>query len=355
MIRPGLALLVLTLGGCEREREPSPPTAAAAPTPASAPVSDPVVAIEPITESQALSEFALATVDAARLRTHVSWLADDERRGRATPSASLDEAADYLRGQLQALGLVAPEGAPGYMQRFECGGPGHPGEANNVLAVLPGRDPALREQTVMVSAHYDHLGERGFGADRIYNGANDNASGTAAMLAVAGALAASPPRRSVLFAAFCGEERGLRGSYHYAAHPVLPLDGVVAHVNLEMLGRPGPASPPVVWIPGMARSELGEWLNAAVPPEGVRFVDGWEIGPEEGAAFDRSDNYPLAQRGVVAHTVASGPLDALYHSLDDEAESLDYERMAHVVRAIARGVHRLAEQPGRPRWSDPPR
>ena len=139
-----------------------------------------------------------------------------------------------------------------------------------------------------------------------------------------------------------------------AEHPVRPLDDVIAHVNLEMLGRPGPAEPPTAWIPGRARSELGDWLSAATPESEVRFVDGYAIGPEEGAAFDRSDNYPLALHGVVAHTVASGPLDALYHSPLDQAERLDYPRMARLVQAIARGVYRLAEHPGRPGWIGPP-
>lgn len=284
----------------------------------------------------------------------MQYLADDRLRGRPTPSPQLDEAAEYLREQWRALGLVAPAAVPDHLQRFECGGLGHPGLASNVLALVPGRDPVLAEQTVMVTAHYDHLGEAAGGTDRIYNGANDNASGTAAMLAVAEALAAAPPRRSVLFIGFCGEERGLIGSRYYAEHPARPLDAVVAHVNLEMLGRPGDAEPPRVWITGKARSDMGDWFSAATPSAELRFVDGHEIGPEEGAAFNRSDNYPLAQHGVVAHTLASGPLDALYHSPDDEADRLDYVRMARLVRAIARGVHRLAETPGRPAWVDPP-
>lgn len=132
-----------------------------------------------------------------------------------------------------------------------------------------------------------------------------------------------------------------------------PLEAVVAHVNLEMLGRPGDAEPPMVWITGKARSTMGDWFSASTPESEVRFVDGSEVGPEEGAAFDRSDNYPLAERGVVAHTLASGPLDELYHSPDDESDRLDYERMTTIVRAISRGIHRLAEHPGRPAWTEP--
>ena len=311
----------------------------------------------PLDEPAALPPEALGRIVAPRLRAHVERLADDRLRGRPTPSPQLDEAADYLREQLRGYGLAAPQLAPEHVQRFECGGPGRPGPASNVLALLPGRDPTLGQQTVLVTAHYDHVGERGTAEDAIYNGANDNASGTAAVLAIAEALAAAPrpPRRSVLFVAFCGEELGLRGSYHFAEQPVRPLDTMVAHVNLEMLGRPGPEQPPVAWIPGMSRSELGDWLSAANEDAGVRFVDGTEIGPEEGGAFARSDNYPLALRGVVAHTVAAGTIDELYHSPDDESDRLDYERMAVLVKAVARGVWRLAEHDGQPGWHDPPR
>lgn len=316
---------------------------------------EPKAPVPPAGSGTVALETAVLGITPPRLRQHVERLADDRLRGRPTPSPELDEAADYLRAELRGYGLVAPEPASDHLQRFECGGPDRPGLASNVVALLPGRDRELAAQTVLVSAHYDHIGTRETGADLVYNGANDDASGTAAVLAIARALAATPPRRSVLFVAFCGEELGLRGSYHFAEHPLRPLEDTVAHVNLEMLGRPGSADPPVAWIPGMARSELGSWLAQANPGAGVRFIDALEIGPAEGGAFHRSDNYPLALRGVVAHTVAAGTIDELYHSPDDESDRLDYERMAVLVRAVARGVHHLAEHDGRPAWLDPPR
>jgi hypothetical protein len=351
-LRVGLAAVPLLIGCGDRSEAPSARVAAPAPEP---PVSDAPAPDAP--SADALSADALARVSPAGLRADVERLAHDRLRGRPTPSPELDEAAAYLRERLRAAGLEAPDGAPEHLQRFECGGPRHPGLASNVAALLPGRDPTLAAQTVLVSAHYDHIGTRDFGegVDGTFNGANDNASGIAAMLAIAEALAAAAPRRSVLFVAFCGEERGLLGSHHFAAQPLRPLDGMVAHVNLEMLGRPRPDQPPTVWIPGMARSQLGSWLADANASTGVRFVDALEIGPEEGDAFDRSDNYPLALGGVVAHTVSTGVLDDLYHSPRDESGTLDYERMAVLVQAIARGVHRLAERDGQPQWLDPPR
>jgi Peptidase family M28 len=366
------ALLVTTLAsGCDdqagsREAAPASVSTPAAveppgvepprvePPPKAVPTKEAAI-VPPPAAPGSLPESVLQRITPQGLRAHVELLADDRLRGRPTPSPQLDEAAQYLRAQLRGHGLVAPPGAPEHEQRFECGGPERPGLASNVIALLPGREPALASQTVMVSAHYDHIGEAESGDDIVFNGANDDASGTAAVLAIAEVLAAARPRRSVLFVAFCGEELGLRGSYHFAEAPVRPLADIVAHVNLEMLGRPGPADPPVAWIPGRARSQLGEWLAAANPgASAVQFLDGHDIGPEEGAAFNRADNYPLALRGVVAHTVAAGTIDELYHSPDDESDALDYERMAVIVRAVARGVHRLAEHDGQPAWIDPP-
>lgn len=285
------------------------------------------------------------------LRKHVEFLAADRLAGRPTPSRELDEAAAYVRARFEELEIAESD------QRFECGGPGKPGPASNVIGLLRGRDPVLAKETVLVSAHYDHVGVREIGDDPIFNGANDDATGVAAMLEIADLVAMLnvPPRRSVLFVAFCGEELGLLGSRHFAEHPVRPLADIVAHVNLEMLGRPGPADPPSAWLPGSTRSDLVAWLAAANPgPSAVRFLDGTAIGPEEGGAFDRADNYPLALKGVVAHTVAAGSIDGLYHSPDDESDTIDYDRMAVIVRALTRGVLRLAEHDGRPAWSDPP-
>ncbi len=346
-----LAVLCGT-GACEHATPPAEPSAS--PTRASSKASTVGASLPTPTAAELPTSQALAHITPATLRAHVEWLAADERGGRPTPSAQLDEAADYIREQLRTSGLGAPSAFPDHFQRLSCK-PGHPGQSSNVLALLPGRDPALAEQTVMITAHYDHIGTALRGQDRIFNGANDNASGTAALMVIAKVLAAAPPRRSVLLIAFCGEEHGLIGSSYYAEHPARPLDSVVGMINLEMLGRPGDADPPTAWLPGMGRSDLSAWLSSANPEGPVRFVDGYEIGPQEGGAFRRSDNFPLAQQGVVAHTVAAGALDQFYHSVDDEADGLDYERMAVVVRAIARGAYWLAESPQRPQWIDPPR
>ena len=117
------------------------------------------------------------------------------------------------------------------------------GDRKNVIGILPGRDPVLRNQTVILGAHYDHLGLGGFGSldpdstGKVHNGADDNASGVAALIQVAARLAVSPPARTVVFIAFSGEELGLLGSAHYVKNPIYPLAGTLAMVNLDMVGR----------------------------------------------------------------------------------------------------------------------
>lgn len=273
---------------------------------------------------------------AARLREHVEFLASDRLRGRATPSPGLDAAADYIAGEFERLGLDVRR------QRFVCGSEPS-AESENVVAIVPG---ALT-QAVMVTAHYDHLGARG---DAIYNGANDNASGTAGVLAIAGAVrrARPPPRRTLVFVAFCGEELGLRGSSHYVDNPAVALDRVSAVVNLEMLGRPLDPEAPTAWVTGASRSNFIDAFRS----DDVPFGPASAVGPGMEHLFEASDNYAFAKAGVVAHSISTGRLDELYHSPDDDPETLDYDAMARIVSAVAEGVLRLAGDHPAPVWLD---
>ncbi len=166
-----------------------------------------------------------------------------------TGSVGADSAAAYLARRFSQVGLQPAAG--GWFQSFTVGRDApaarntQPGVlvGRNVVGILPGRDPVLRNQTVILGAHYDHLGLGGFGSldpdstGLIHNGADDNASGAAALIQVAARLAASPPARTVVFIAFSGEELGLLGSAYYVKQPIYPLSGTLAMVNLDMVGR----------------------------------------------------------------------------------------------------------------------
>jgi Peptidase family M28/PDZ domain len=183
-----------------------------------------------------------------RLLDDIKFLTDDRLQGRATGSPGADTAAAYLARRFSEVGLQPAAG--GWFQSFTVGrdggaaGPGSPTvTGKNVIGILPGRDPVLRNQTVILGAHYDHLGLGGFGSldpdstGKVHNGADDNASGVSALIQVAARLAKSPPARTVVFIGFSGEELGLLGSAYYVKQPIYPLSGTLAMVNLDMVGR----------------------------------------------------------------------------------------------------------------------
>lgn len=216
----------------------------------------------------------------------------------------------------------------------------------NVVGLLPGSDSA---QYVLVSAHYDHLGIKD---GRIYNGANDNGSGVVSVIEMANALASltERPKRGIVFAAFFGEEDGLLGAEYYARHPLEPLVSTVANINLEQMGRTDEQDGAEVGafaFTGPSYSNLPAMMTAAAKTQGVK------VYSKRGADsfFDRSDNYALAEAGVVAHTVVVAFEYPDYHGPGDQWEKIDYENMAKVDRAVAAGVLRIANTPEAPKWT----
>lgn len=226
-------------------------------------------------------------------------------------------------------------------------------EGRNVAALLPGSDAALRDTYVVVSAHYDHIGARSTGNDRIFNGANDNASGVAGLLEIARAYARleQRPRRSIVFIAYFGEEKGLIGARYYANHPLFPLDRTVANINLEHLGRTDDnqgSQAGRATVTGYQFSDVGPILAKAGE------VTGYEIYDRQGndVYFDRSDNAPLAAAGVPAHTVAVTFEFADYHDVGDEWAKLDYTNMEAVVETVAVGIMMIADSADAPQWNE---
>ena len=177
----------------------------------------------------------------------------------------------------------------------------------NVIGKLPGRDPILGKQAVLYTAHHDHLGMREAtkpGEDVIYNGARDNASGVAAVLAIARAMKALPlaPRRTILFAAVAGEEQGLLGSAYLAAHPPVPIGLIAANINIDELGIWG-RTRDMIMI-GKGKSTLDTVVEAIAAAQGRRHIVG-DQNPDKGY-FYRSDQFNLAKRGVPAAYLESG-------------------------------------------------
>lgn len=217
----------------------------------------------------------------------------------------------------------------------------HAKMTRNVIGVLPGQT----QETIIISAHFDHLGVKPGQPDPIYNGADDDASGTVAVLEIARAFASGPkPRRTVYFILFGGEELGSVGGGYFQKHPVMPLENVVANVEFEMIGRADPKiAADSLWMTGFDRSDLGPSLAK----RGARLVP--DPHPEQDF-FSRSDNYPLAKRGVVAHSVSSYGLHKQYHQPDDDLAHIDFDHMTRAIRSMIAPLRWLANTTYRPAW-----
>jgi len=218
--------------------------------------------------------------------------------------------------------------------------------ADNVVALLPGSDPARRDEVVVVGAHYDHLGLGGEGSGSLYregraihNGADDNASGVAALLEIARQLAAAPPARTVLFAAFAGEEEGLLGSNHLVRNLPVAKERLVAMLNLDMVGRPKPG--PALTIGGYGTAT--EWPQLV---EGLNANHHLKLATNKGG-FGASDHSSFYAVDVPVLFFFTGAHED-YHTPSDDAGTLDYPRMAEVTQFAADLARRVADLPQRP-------
>ncbi len=230
-----------------------------------------------------------------------------------------------------------------------------PATLRNVLGVLRGSDPALRDTYVLLTAHYDHLGVRADGpGDRIYNGANDDGSGTVSVMEVARALAKLPkhPRRSIVFMTFFGEEEGLIGSEYYAHHPVFPLAKTVADLNLEQVGRTDSTEGPQISnasLTGFDYSDLTTYVQRAGERTGIKVYKNLRGSDDYFAA---SDNYSFAAAGVPAETLCVAFDYSDYHAVGDESQKIDYDNMAKVDRAIALSIFLMADSEQPVQWNE---
>ncbi len=219
----------------------------------------------------------------------------------------------------------------------------------NVVGVIPGN---REEETVLFSGHYDHLGIRpAVNADSIANGANDDASGTTAVIELARYFKAlGKPERTLIFAAFTAEEIGGYGSQHLSH--ILNPDQVVAMFNIEMIGKPAVDGPNTAWITGFDRSDFGTILQKAV--EGTRFSFYPDPYPDQNL-FYRSDNATLARLGVPAHSISTTPIDVDtdYHQVSDEVETLNLDHLTNTISAIAAGAATIVSGAETPTRIDP--
>jgi hypothetical protein len=276
---------------------------------------------------------ALNTITAAELANHVNMLATDAFEGREAGSRGGRAAGGYILQVLEE-NHVQPAGEDGgYVQSF---GDGY----RNILGMIPGRDPKLKHECILIGGHYDHVG---FGTSRnsfgptgsIHNGADDNASGTAGVLSVMQAFTAlpEPPRRSVLFAFWDGEEKGLLGSKHWTTYPTVPFQNIVFVFNADMIGR---LQGNRVEVFGTRSAQgLRKLVSQDNADFGLQLDFMWQVNAD-------SDHYSFFERNVpflMLHTGVHGN----YHRPSDDVEFIQREGMQAVSQLMFRVAHDLAE------------
>jgi len=239
----------------------------------------------------------------------------------------------------------------------------------NVVGVIEGVDPLLKKEYVAVGAHYDHIGiSKNAEGDRIFNGADDDGSGTVATLAIAGALAKSQerPKRSIIFVWHAGEEKGLWGSEFFTSNPTVPMEQIITQLNIDMIGRSkkhgdnNPANrdltgPNELYVIGskMMSTDLGN-LSEEVNNSFLKLAYNYKYDDPNDSErfFYRSDHFNYAKRGVPIIFYFSGVHED-YHGLADTADKIDYQKMEKVARTVFAMMWKLANAPARPKVDKP--
>lgn len=288
----------------------------------------------------------------SRVLADVRFLADDRQEGRGAGTAGLERAGGYIRDGFARAGLQAsfqeftiPPDAPAVLHTNLAGT-----STRNVIAIIPGTSAVMRGQVVVVGAHYDHLGLGGFGAldtaAAVHNGADDNASGTAALLEIGRLLAGRRPARTIVLVAFSGEELGTLGSSYFVRNAVPhPIDSLYAMVNLDMVGRLRNAR--LMALGAASAREFPALLDSLNTP--ARFDlrasgDGW--GPSDHAVF-------FATRRPVLHFFTD--LHEDYHRATDDWDKLNIGGIVQVAQFVAELTLALANRTGRLTFVDAPR
>jgi len=266
-------------------------------------------------------------------------LSSDDMRGRKIFTRDIDRATDFIVNEFRKIGLenLQPEtghasnDTSNYRQKFTIGS-GHSPQLTNVVGILPGK--TRKEEYVIFSAHYDHLGVgKPINGDSIYNGANDDASGVTAVIMLAKYFKAlGNNERTIVFAAFTGEEMGGLGSQYFSKQ--FDANKVIAMFNIEMIGTESKWGKNSAYITGYEKTDMGQILQKNL--QGTSFTFYPDPYTSENL-FYRSDNATLANLGVPAHTISTSKMDSEpnYHKVSDQVETLDLDNMTKIVRSIA--------------------
>lgn len=280
------------------------------------------------------------TITGNNLKNIVSYLASDKLQGRATGSEGIDKAADYIEKKFKSYGIKP------YFETYRDNSTVGEKTAFNVIGFIEGSDPSLKDEVIILGAHYDHIGfGKKVGNDSIANGANDDASGTSAVLSMAKYFAAkNNNKRSMMFALFSGEEMGLLGSKHLAEKLKSNDLDLYAMIEFEMIGVPFKDRDYETFITGYDMSNMAQVMNTYI---GSNYIGKSDIAVKY-HLFKQSDNYAFYKVfDVPCQTISSCDLSNYdyYHHVDDEADKLDYEFMASVINKVIPAIEKISNMP----------
>ena len=278
------------------------------------------------------------SINESTVKKHIYTLANDSMQGRKAGTEGIEKAAKYIESQFKKIGLkYFNDNSFRQTFKYKNKRSRNQEELNlfNVIGFLEGNEK--KDEIVVISAHYDHLGMKSSGAgDLIFNGANDNATGVAAVLALAEYFKSKNNNsRSILFIAFTAEEMGLVGS-NYFGKTISP-ESIVAGINIEMIGKESPFGPNTAWLTGFQRSNFGKIIQKNLSSSEFKIYPDPFISYR---LFFRSDNASFAKLGIPAHTFSTSPMDKDldYHKVTDEASTLNMKTITQTIKAIAIGT-----------------
>ncbi|NVJ89218.1 MAG: M20/M25/M40 family metallo-hydrolase [Flavobacteriaceae bacterium] len=292
-----------------------------------------------LTTLQAQDKNTSFFIDSTLVKKHLYTLSSDDMQGRKAGTEGIEKAAQYIENEFKRIGLTFFDGLDSYRQTFTFTNRRTKKEITsaNIIGVLEGK--SKKDEYVVISAHYDHLGMKPNGeGDVIYNGANDDASGVTGVLTLAEYYKKQGNERTIVFIAFTAEEMGLVGSTHFGKG--IDASKFVAGINLEMIGKTPSFGPNTAWLTGFERSDFGKIVQKNL--EGT----GYKLFPDpyiKFRLFFRSDNASLARLGVPSHTFSTTAIDKDkdYHQLSDEAETLNMTIITQTIQAVAKGTQSI--------------
>jgi len=274
------------------------------------------------------------------IRASMEYLTSDELEGRATGTEGLEKAAVFIENYLKSNGIKP------YFKTYRDSFKLNDLDGYNIVGVIEGNDPKLKNEYIILGGHYDHIGKgKVVEGDSIANGANDDASGTIAAMEFGRYFAKTKSnKRSILITLYDAEELGLKGSAHLAKRLKDKGVNVYTMINFEMIGVPRASTEPMAYMSGYERSNLAETLNKYAGEEVVGFFD----RAKKMNLFMRSDNFPFFKElNIPAHAISTFDFTNYdyYHHVDDEADKMDYEHMVNFINKMIPALEGMMNVP----------